>query len=124
MSGFAVLAMTPTLAVIGVLQVIRRGIEYAITRPAREVIYTVMSREDRYKSKGFIDTFVYRLGDQVDLVFHVVHGNRCQRRADRGHRRGDCLVVYGSLARWSAEEAGDGAGRAGGAGLDQDPAAA
>jgi AAA family ATP:ADP antiporter len=67
MGGFAVLAMTPTLAVIGTFQVVRRGIEYAVTRPAREVIYTVVSREDRFKSKGFIDTFVYRLGDQVGI---------------------------------------------------------
>jgi AAA family ATP:ADP antiporter len=67
MGGFAVLAMTPTLTVIAVFQVVRRGIEYAVTRPAREVIYTVVSREDRYKSKGFIDTFVYRLGDQVGI---------------------------------------------------------
>ncbi len=67
MAGFAALAMTPTLAVIGIFQVVRRGVEYAVTRPAREVIYTVVSREDRYKSKGFIDTFVYRLGDQVGI---------------------------------------------------------
>jgi AAA family ATP:ADP antiporter len=67
MGGFAALAMTPTLAVIGTFQVIRRGVEYAVTRPAREVIYTVVSREDRFKSKGFIDTFVYRLGDQVGI---------------------------------------------------------
>jgi AAA family ATP:ADP antiporter len=67
MGGFAVLSMTPTLAVIGVFQVVRRGIEYSVTRPAREVIYTVVSREDRYKTKGFIDTFVYRLGDQVGI---------------------------------------------------------
>jgi AAA family ATP:ADP antiporter len=67
MGGFAVVATTPTLFVIGAFQVIRRGIEYAVTRPAREVIYTVVSREDRYKSKGFIDTFVYRLGDQVGI---------------------------------------------------------
>jgi ATP:ADP antiporter, AAA family len=54
--------------------VIRRGVEYAVTRPAREVIYTVVSREDRFKTKGFIDTFVYRLGDQVGIwsstIFH------------------------------------------------------
>lgn len=67
MGGFAALAMAPTLAVIGVFQVVRRGVEYAVTRPAREVIYTVVSREDRFKSKGFIDTFVYRLGDQVGI---------------------------------------------------------
>jgi ATP:ADP antiporter, AAA family len=67
MGGFAVLAMTPSLAMIGVFQVVRRGVEYAVTRPAREVIYTVVSREDRFKTKGFIDTFVYRLGDQVGI---------------------------------------------------------
>jgi AAA family ATP:ADP antiporter len=67
MAGFAALAITPTLAAIGTFQVVRRGVEYAVTRPAREVIYTVVSREDRYKTKGFIDTFVYRLGDQVGI---------------------------------------------------------
>ena len=67
MGGFAALAIAPSLTVIAVFQVIRRGIEYAVTRPAREVIYTVVSREDRYKTKGFIDTFVYRLGDQVGV---------------------------------------------------------
>ena len=67
MGGFAALAMTPTLAAIGVFQVVRRGIEYSVTRPAREVIYTVVSREDRYTTKGFIDTFVSRLGDQVGI---------------------------------------------------------
>lgn len=67
MGGFAALALSPTLMVIAVFQVIRRGVEYAVTRPAREVIYTVVSREDRFKTKGFIDTFVYRLGDQVGI---------------------------------------------------------
>jgi AAA family ATP:ADP antiporter len=65
MAGFAALAMTPSLAVIAVFQVMRRAADYAITRPAREVLYTVVPREDRYKTKGFIDTFVYRVGDQA-----------------------------------------------------------
>jgi len=67
MAGFAWLALSPTLAVIAIFQVVRRGTEYAVTRPAREVLYTVVSREDRYKTKSFIDTFVYRLGDQVGI---------------------------------------------------------
>ena len=50
---------------IAVFQMIRRAADYAIARPTREIIYTVVPREDRYKTKGFIDTFVYRLGDQV-----------------------------------------------------------
>jgi AAA family ATP:ADP antiporter len=65
MVGFATLAITPTLGVIAAFQIIRRAADYAIARPTREIIYTVVSREDRYKTKGFIDTFVYRLGDQA-----------------------------------------------------------
>ena len=65
MIGFGVLAITPSLGAIAVFQVLRRAGDYAIARPTREVLFTVVPREDRYKTKGFIDTFVYRLGDQV-----------------------------------------------------------
>ena len=57
--------MAPSLGAIAVFQVIRRAGDYAIARPTREVLFTVVPREDRYKAKSFIDTFVYRLGDQV-----------------------------------------------------------
>src|SRR5205807_7076645 len=63
--GFGVLAFAPSLSTIAVFQVLRRAGDYAIARPTREVLFTVVPREDRYKTKGFIDTFVYRLGDQV-----------------------------------------------------------
>ena len=46
-------------------QVTRRAGEYAFGRPAREVLYTVVPPEDKYKAKNFIDTFVYRGGDQI-----------------------------------------------------------
>src|SRR5581483_6361183 len=65
MIGFGALALLPSLGAIAVFQVLRRTGDYAIARPTREVLFTVVSREDRYKTKGFIDTFVYRLGDQV-----------------------------------------------------------
>ena len=65
MAGFGVLALAPGLGVVAVFQVLRRACDYAIARPCREVLYTVASREDRYKTKSLIDTFVYRLGDQV-----------------------------------------------------------
>ena len=63
--GFAALGAAPTIMVFVVFQVLRRAGEFAVARPAREVLYTVLSREDKYKAKNFIDTFVYRLGDQV-----------------------------------------------------------
>jgi ATP:ADP antiporter, AAA family len=63
--GFGALSAAPTLGAIAAFQVVRRAGDYAIARPAREVLFTVVPREDRYKAKSFIDTFVYRLGDQV-----------------------------------------------------------
>ncbi|HWD58167.1 MAG TPA: hypothetical protein VG308_07820, partial [Stellaceae bacterium] len=63
--GFGALAAMPTLATIAAFQSLRRAADYAIARPTREVLYTVLPREDRYKTKSFIDTFIYRLGDQV-----------------------------------------------------------
>ncbi|MEA1832724.1 MFS transporter [Methylobacterium durans] len=64
-AGFVGLALSPTITAIVAFQVFRRAGNFAIARPIREVLFTVVPREDRYKAKGFIDTVVYRLGDQV-----------------------------------------------------------
>lgn len=63
--GFAVLWAHPTLAVLTVFQVLRRGMHYAVDRPAREVLFTGLGPDEKYKSKSFIDTFVYRTGDLI-----------------------------------------------------------
>ena len=63
--GFIGMGLLPTITLLAVLQVMRRAGNFAITRPAREVLFTVISREDKYKAKSFIDTFVYRTGDQI-----------------------------------------------------------
>jgi len=63
--GFGALALLPTVMAVAAFQVVRRAADYAVARPARELLYTVASREDRYKAKSLIDTVVYRTGDQV-----------------------------------------------------------
>ena len=63
--GFSVLAWMPTIATLVVFQVLRRAGNFAFARPTREVLFTVVPREDKYKAKSFIDTVIYRLGDQV-----------------------------------------------------------
>lgn len=63
--GFLAMGFAPVLALLAVFQTTRRAGNYAITRPAREVLFTVLRREDKYKAKSFIDTFVYRAGDQI-----------------------------------------------------------
>ena len=63
LAGFAALAVVPTAAVLIVYQVLRRAATYGVTGPAREVLFTVLGREDKYKAKSVIDTVVYRGGD-------------------------------------------------------------
>ena len=65
MLGFGVLGVLPVFATLVVFLVLRRASNYALTNPAMEVLYTVVPREDKYKAKAFIDTFVYRGGDQI-----------------------------------------------------------
>ena len=61
--GFLGLAMVASLATVVVFQAAFNAVDRAIMRPARETLFTVVSRADKYKSKAFIDTFVYRGGD-------------------------------------------------------------
>ena len=63
LAGFAAIALVPMLAMLIAFQVLRRAADYAIARPAREMLFTVLTREAKYKSKNFIDTVVFRGGD-------------------------------------------------------------
>jgi AAA family ATP:ADP antiporter len=64
-AGFVGLALFPVLGVFVAFQVVRRALEYALARPAREVLFTVVEREAKYKAKNVIDTLVYRGGDAL-----------------------------------------------------------
>jgi AAA family ATP:ADP antiporter len=64
-AGFLALAAAPTLALVVAFQALRRAANFAIAQPAREVLFTVIGREAKYKSKNFIDTAVYRGGDAL-----------------------------------------------------------
>ncbi|MDN3518100.1 MFS transporter [Aquisalimonas lutea] len=64
-AGFLMLAMLPGLLVLAAFQVIRRAGNYAIARPGREMLFTVVPRMQKYKSKNAIDTVVYRGGDAI-----------------------------------------------------------
>nr|WP_275939233.1 MFS transporter [Polyangium spumosum] len=69
--GFSALALYPSLAVVAVVEGLRRAAQYAIERPAREVLYTVLPREAKYKAKSFIDTVVFRGGDAASAWAHA-----------------------------------------------------
>ncbi|WP_051414846.1 NTP/NDP exchange transporter [Pseudomonas sp. QTF5] len=61
--AFSAMALAPEPATVALAQGLRRAVEFAIVRPAREVLWTVVSREEKYKAKNVIETLVYRGGD-------------------------------------------------------------
>jgi len=66
--GLIILAFAPILIVVLALQVARRAGNYAITRPAREMLFTAVDRETRFKAKPVIDIAVYRGGDAISSI--------------------------------------------------------
>ena len=72
--GFLGLALVASLATIVIFQAAFAAVQRAIVRPARETLFTVVSRTDKYKSKAFTDTFVYRTGDVLGAQVEGVLG--------------------------------------------------
>ena len=59
------MGVAPSLGLLAFFQVARRAAAYALMRPSREILFTVLRREDKYKVKSVTDTLGYRVGDQV-----------------------------------------------------------
>jgi len=63
--GFGLLAAAATFPILAIVMILRRVGEYALVRPGREIVFTAVDAETKYKAKNAIDTFVYRGGDVV-----------------------------------------------------------
>jgi len=57
----------PGLATLVFVQIVRRGVQYGLERPSREVLFTAVTPEEKYKAKAFIDTIVFRGGDAAAI---------------------------------------------------------
>ena len=62
-AAFLAVAFSPVLLVLGGIQVARRVAEYAVAKPSRDMLFTVVDQQAKYKAKNVIDTVVYRFGD-------------------------------------------------------------
>ncbi len=73
MAGFAILSAWTVFGVMAVFQAVHRATRYAISRPARETLFSVVSASEKYKAKPVVDVFLYRAGDVagtgVDGIF-------------------------------------------------------
>jgi AAA family ATP:ADP antiporter len=70
-AGLVALAAVPTITVVAVVQVAGRATTHALIRPARELLFTVVSRDDKYRVKNAIDTLIYRAGDVASAWVRV-----------------------------------------------------
>ncbi|WP_411824532.1 NTP/NDP exchange transporter [Leptospira sp. 'Mane'] len=69
--GFGFLSIFPSITLVIAIQITRRVGQFALAKPTREVLFTLVSKEDKFKAKNFMDTAVYRLGDQSGAWLHV-----------------------------------------------------
>ena len=65
MIGFSILSMDPTLMAVAILDVVRRGLGFGFAKPSTDMLYSVVTPEEKYKTKNAIDTAIYRGGDVV-----------------------------------------------------------
>lgn len=63
--GFALVAVNPSFLAVAAVQAIRRAIGFGLSKPTNDMLYSVVTPEEKYKSKNFIDTAVYRGGDLI-----------------------------------------------------------
>ncbi len=100
MLGFVGLAIVGSLAALIVFEAAFRAIQRALTRPARETLYTVVSRQDKYKSKAFIDTFGYRGGDVLGAQVEGALGRMAMGLAGLVSVAVPLALAWAALALW------------------------
>jgi len=63
--GFILLAFDPVLGVVAFLTIARRALGFSFSKPTTDMLYSVVTPEEKYKTKNFIDTAIYRFGDII-----------------------------------------------------------
>lgn len=98
--GFVGLALVGSLAALVAFEAAFRAVQRALMRPARETLFTVLRREDKYKAKAFIDTFVYRGGDVVGAQLEGLLGRLGMGLAALASVAVPLALLWAALALW------------------------
>jgi ATP:ADP antiporter, AAA family len=98
--GFVGLAIVGSIAALIIFEAVFRAVQRAIMRPARETLFTVVSLEDKYKAKAFIDTFVYRTGDAVGAQTEGLLGRLGMGLAALATVAVPLAIIWAGLGLW------------------------
>jgi ATP:ADP antiporter, AAA family len=99
-AGFVALALSPTFAVLAVVMIVRRVGEYAFVRPGREMLFTMVSAQARYKAKNFLDCVVYRGGDALSGWVKALVDSLAQHPALAAILGAIVALVWGATGFW------------------------
>jgi AAA family ATP:ADP antiporter len=103
-AGFLWLAFAPTFAVLAVVMIARRAGEYALVRPGREMLFTVVAVEAKYKAKNFIDTVVYRGSDALSGWLKATIEMLAQQPAVAAIVGAGIAMTWAATGAWLARE--------------------
>jgi AAA family ATP:ADP antiporter len=98
--GFVGLALVGSLVALIIFESVFRAVQRAIMRPARETLFTVVTPEEKYKAKAFVDTFVYRAGDVVGAQLEGALGRLGMGLAAVASVAVPLAIVWAALALW------------------------
>lgn len=98
--GFVGLALVGSLLALIIFESVFRAVQRAIMRPARETLFTVVTPEEKYKAKAFVDTFVYRAGDVVGAQLEGALGRLGMGLAAVASVAVPLAIVWAALALW------------------------
>ena len=104
LATFAWLAAMPQLMPLAISQVIRRAGDFGIGRPCREVLFTIVDPETKYKAKNFIDTVLQRLGDMIGGWLHLLLSGAGVALAGFSVLCGAGMVAVAFVAAWLGRE--------------------
>jgi AAA family ATP:ADP antiporter len=102
--GFVWLAFAPTFAVLAVVMITRRAGEYALVRPGREMLFTVVPAAAKYKAKNFIDTVVYRGSDALSAWLKTAIEAMAQQPAVAAIVGAGIAVTWAATGAWLARK--------------------
>jgi ATP:ADP antiporter, AAA family len=98
--GISFAALAPAVGVFAVYEVLRRTMQFAFDKPAREVLYTPLGLEEKYKTKAFIDTAVLRFGDLAGAFLNDLLVRHRVRATIVAGIAAPLMVVWGALGMW------------------------
>lgn len=102
--SFLWVATAPTLMTLAWTQVLRRVLEFGAARPTREMLFTAVDEESRFKAKNVIDTLVQRLSDTVSAWLHMLLQVAGIAASGLGMICAGIMLVIVALAGWLASE--------------------